>query len=247
MIQKFGQMILLGVETLKVLPLIFKQRRKILEQLYVMGNESLLMACILAVFIGGVIALQSGPVMVERGISSTVGGLVGLALCKELAPVMMSVLAAGRVGSSIAAELGSMKVYQEIDALRTLSIDPVEYLVLPRVVAMTIAVPLLVVFADLFGWVGGAVVSITNPEIGLTWQAYFSSLDSLVAFDDFLSGVLKSVFFAIMIAVVCCYMGLQTSGGPRGIGKSVTRAVVYSLVLILIFDYLLTRILMIIL
>lgn len=247
MIRKFGEMILLGMHTLQALPLIFRQRKKILEQLYAMGNESLLMACILAVFIGGVIALQSGPVMVERGISSTVGGLVGLALCKELAPVMMSVLAAGRVGSAIAAELGSMKVYHEIDALKTLAIDPVSYLVLPRVVAMTIAVPLLVIFADLFGWVGGAIVSISNPDIGLTWQAYFNSLNSLVDFSDFLSGILKSIVFAIMIAVVCCYMGLQTTGGPRGIGRSVTRAVVYSLVFILIFDYLVTRILMIVL
>ena len=240
-------MMMLGVETLRLLPRIVKQKRKILEQLYIMGNESLLMACILAVFIGGVIALQSGPVLVERGISSAVGGLVGLALCKELAPVMMSVLAAGRVGSSIAAELGSMKIYQEIDALRTLSINPIEYLVLPRVVAMTIAVPLLVIFAIFFGWVGGATVSITNSEIGLTWQAYFNSLDSLVSFRDCLSGVLKSVVFASIISVVCCYMGLQTTGGPRGIGHSVTRAVVYSLVFILVFDYLLSRILMVIL
>lgn len=247
MIQKFGEMIMLGIDTFKALPLMFRHRRKILEQLYIMGNESLLMACILAVFIGGVIALQSGPVMVERGISSTVGGLVGLALCKELAPVMMSVLAAGRVGSAIAAELGSMKVYHEIDALKTLAINPVHYLVLPRVVAMTIAVPLLVIFADLFGWVGGALVSMTNPEIGLSWQAYFNSLKSLVDLKDVMSGVLKSVIFALMIALVCCYMGLQTTGGPRGIGKSVTRAVVYSLVCILIFDYLATRTLMIIL
>jgi phospholipid/cholesterol/gamma-HCH transport system permease protein len=247
MLKKFGEISLLAFETFKALPLCFRHRRKILEQLYVMGNESLLMACILAVFIGGVIALQSGPVMVERGIASTVGGLVGLALCKELAPVMMSVLAAGRVGSAIAAEIGSMRVYQEIDALKTMAIDPVHYLVLPRVVAMTIAVPLLVIFADLFGWVGGALVSMANPEIGIPWRAYFNSLNSLVDFRDFISGVLKSVVFAVLISVVCCYMGLQTTGGPRGIGKSVTRAVVYSLVLILIFDYLVTRILMIIL
>ncbi|MCD8534049.1 MAG: ABC transporter permease [Verrucomicrobia bacterium] len=247
MFRKFGEMILLGLETFRALPLCWRHRKKILEQFYVMGNESLLMACILAIFIGGVIALQSGPVMVERGIASTVGGLVGLSLCKELSPVMMSVLAAGRVGSAIAAEIGSMRVYQEIDALRTMSINPIHYLVLPRVVAMTVAVPMLVIFANLFGWVGGALVSMGNPDINIPWRAYFNSLNSLVDIRDILSGVLKSVVFAVLIAVVSCYMGLQTSGGPRGIGKSVTQAVVYSLVLILIFDYLATRILMIIL
>src|SRR5206468_6106638 len=104
-------------------------------QFFEIGNASLLMACILSLFIGGVIALQTGPILVERGLASAVGGLVGISMCKELGPVMMSVLIAGRIGSAMAAEIGSMRVYQEIDALRTMNISPINYLVLPRMVA----------------------------------------------------------------------------------------------------------------
>ncbi len=123
------------------------------------------MVCVLSFFIGAVIALQTGPVLVERGLASAVGGLVGISVAKELAPVMMAILIAGRIGSAMAAEIGSMRVYQEIDALRTMNINPIHYLVLPRMLAMAIALPLLVVFAILVGWFGGAVVAaIQQPD-----------------------------------------------------------------------------------
>src|SRR5204862_2438229 len=118
------------------------------------------MVCILSFFIGGVIALQTGPLLVERGLASTVGGVVGISICKELAPIMMSILIAGRIGSAMAAEIGSMQVYQEIDALRTMNINPIHYLVLPRLVAIAIALPVLVLFSILVGWVGGAAVAV---------------------------------------------------------------------------------------
>src|SRR5262245_65277167 len=133
------------------------------------------MACVLALFIGGVIALQTGPVLAERGLSSAIGGLVGLSICKELAPVMMSVLIAGRIGSAMAAEIGSMRVYQEIDALRTMNINPIHYLVLPRMIAISIALPILVIFAILIGWFGGGMVAGFNEKIGLTFQAFLRS------------------------------------------------------------------------
>ena len=202
------------------------------------------MACILSLFIGGVLALQSGPVLVERGLGSYIGGLVGLSLCKELAPVMMSVLIAGRIGSAMAAEIGSMRVYQEIDALRTMNINPIHYLVLPRMIAIAIALPMLVVFSIMVGWMGGAMVSALNADIGITFQSYFGNLSSLVQIGDILNGLFKSFAFAIIIGSVSCHQGLQTIGGPRGIGRSVTKAVVNSLVFILTFDYILTRILL---
>src|SRR5690349_6877722 len=117
MFQNIGEMVLLLVRTLGSLPLLMRQRRKVFDQLFEIGNASLLMACILSLFIGGVIALQTGPVLAERGLQRVIGGLVGLSICKELAPVMMSILIAGRIGSAMAAEIGSMRVYQEIDAL----------------------------------------------------------------------------------------------------------------------------------
>ncbi len=215
-----------------------------LDQFFEIGNASLLMVCILSFFIGGVIALQTGPLLVERGLASAVGGVVGFAIAKELAPVMMSILIAGRIGSAMAAEIGSMRVYQEIDALRTMNINPIHYLVLPRLVAIAIALPLLVTFAILVGWLGGALVCVANDQIALSFAAFFSGLRDVVDIKDVVNGVFKSFVFALIIGVVSCHQGLITLGGPRGIGRSVTKAVVNSIVLIVIFDYILTRILL---
>ena len=151
MFQNLGEMLLLFWRTVRALPFTWRHRRKVLEQLFEIGNASLLMACILSLFIGGVIALQSGPVLRERGLVSALGGLIGLSLAKELAPVMMAVLISGRIGSAMAAEIGSMAVYQEIDALRTMNINPTYYLVLPRMVAISIALPVLVIFSIIIG------------------------------------------------------------------------------------------------
>jgi phospholipid/cholesterol/gamma-HCH transport system permease protein len=244
MFRELGQMLILFGRTLRALPRAWRQRRKIFEQLFDIGNASLFMAGVLSLFIGGVIALQSGPVLVERGLGQLLGGLVGLAICKELAPVMMSILIAGRIGSAMAAEIGSMRVYQEIDALRTMNIDPVDYLVLPRLVAMAIALPALVIFSILIGWMGGAFVAAFNPQIAVNFTAYFENLRFNVDLGDLCNGLFKSFIFAVIIGVVCCQQGLATTGGPRGIGRSVTRSVVNSIVIILILDYFLTRVLL---
>src|SRR5437667_5199980 len=180
MFQNVGEMLVLLWRTILSLPMIFRQRQKVFDQLFEIGNASLLMACILSLFIGGVIALQTGPVLAERGLSSAIGGLVGISICKELAPVMMSVLIAGRIGSAMAAEIGSMRVYQEIDALRTMNINPIHYLVLPRIVAITVALPILVLFSILVGWIGGALVCSLNHQIHLSFSAYFNNLRQAV-------------------------------------------------------------------
>lgn len=237
-------MMLLFWRTLQAIPQSWRHRRKIAEQLFEIGNASLLMACILSLFIGGVIALQSGPVLQERGLVQVLGGLVGLSLCKELAPVMMAVLISGRIGSAMAAEIGSMAAYQEIDALRTMNINPVTFLVLPRMVAICIALPTLVVFSILIGWLGGGLVAAFNERIHLGFEGYFGNLRDVVEVRDVVNGLVKSFFFAIIIGIVSCHQGLNTRGGPRGIGRSVTKAVVNSLVLILILDYFLTRFLL---
>src|SRR5262249_3759541 len=200
--------------------------------------------CILSFFIGGVIALQTGPLLVERGLHSAVGSVVGTAICKELAPVMMSILIAGRIGSAMAAEIGSMRVYQEIDALRTMNISPIDYLVLPRLTAIAVALPLLVIFGILVGWLGGALVCVANNRSDISFEAFRAGLRNVVEIKDVANGVFKSFCFALIIGVVSCHQGLITRGGPRGIGRSVTKAVVNSIVLIVIFDYVLTRLLL---
>ncbi len=244
MFQNIGEMIVLFWRTLKASPMIVRQRYKVYDQLFEIGNASLLMACILALFIGGVITLQTGPVLAERGLSSAIGGLVGLSMCKELAPVMMAVLIAGRIGSSMAAEIGSMRVYQEIDALRTMNINPIHYLVLPRIAAISVALPVLVLFAVLVGWFGGGLVAVFNEKVAITFQAFFSNLRDVVKLGDVVNGLFKSFVFAVVIGTVSCHQGLITIGGPRGMGRSVTKAVVNSIVLILILDYFLTRFLL---
>jgi phospholipid/cholesterol/gamma-HCH transport system permease protein len=241
MFQNVGEILVLFGRTLRALPHSWRHRRRIGEQLFEIGNASLLMACILSLFIGGVVALQSGPVLRERGLVSALGGLVGLSICKELAPVMMAVLISGRIGSAMAAEIGSMAVYQEIDALRTMNINPTYYLVLPRMVAISIALPALVIFSILVGWFGGSLVSALNQDIALGFQPFFNNLQSMVGIGDILNGLIKSFVFAVVIGIVSCHQGLNTRGGPRGIGRSVTKAVVNSIVLVLILDYFLTR------
>ncbi len=241
MFQNIGEMVVLFWRTLLSLPMTWRQRHKVCEQFFEIGNASLLMVCILSFFIGAVIALQTGPVLVSRGLSNAVGGVVGISICKELAPVMMSILIAGRIGSAMAAEIGSMQVYQEIDALRTMNINPIQYLVLPRVVAIATALPLLVIFAILVGWLGGAFVSMANPHIDISFASFLSALREVVMIKDVANGVFKSFIFALLVGTVSCHQGLITRGGPRGIGRSVTKAVVNSIVLIVIFDYLLTR------
>jgi phospholipid/cholesterol/gamma-HCH transport system permease protein len=243
MFQNIGEMVLLFWATLAALPLAWRQRQKVFEQFFEIGNASLLMVCILSFFIGGVIALQTGPVLVENSLRNAVGGVVGISICKELAPVMMSILLAGRIGSAMAAEIGSMRVYQEIDALRTMNINPIHYLVLPRIVALSIGLPLLVIFAILVAWLGGAVVCVANYRIDIAFSEFFSDLRSIVHLKDTANGVFKSLVFAVVIGIVSCHQGLITKGGPRGIGRSVTKAVVNSIVLIVILDYILTRIL----
>src|SRR5262245_3690562 len=189
MFENIGEMLVLLWRTVQALPKVVRQRQKVYDQLFEIGNASLLMACILSLFIGGVIALQTGHVLAQKGLSSSIGGLVGLSMCKELAPVMMAVLIAGRVGSAVSAEIGSMRVYQEIDALRTMNINPIDYLVLPRIFAISCALPLLVIFSILVGWIGGAIVCRFNQDVHISFEGFFNNLAEMVEAKDVLNGL----------------------------------------------------------
>ncbi len=241
MFYNIGQIILLFWRTIQALPNAWLERKKVYDQLFEIGNASLLMVCILSLFIGGELALETGPTLVERGLSGVLGRMVGLSMCKEFGPVMMAILIAGRIGSAMAAEIGSMRVYQEIDALRTMNISPVNYLVMPRLIAMVIALPALVIFSIPVGWLGGALVSTFNSSISVPVESFFHDLREGIGVSDVVHGLVKAFVFAIAIGLISCHQGLVTIGGPRGIGRSVTKAVVNSIVVILILDYFVTR------
>ncbi len=239
-----GGLLGLLVETLYWCKASFSNSEKVFAQLYIIGNQTLPVGALIALFSGGVLALQAGPTLAQFGLEENVGGLVGLTIVKEIGPIMASILIAGRVGSAMTAELASMSVYEEIDALKTMDINPVRYLVMPRFIATVIALPILVIYMDVVGWFGGAVVSVVNPEVHLSFDVYFRNLSELVDFTAVMNGLIKAMFFGVIISIVCCYVGLKTKGGPREIGSSVTKAVVMSFVLVLVSDYFITRILL---
>ncbi|MBS0661976.1 MAG: ABC transporter permease [Verrucomicrobia bacterium] len=221
-----------------------RQRTRFFEQCYLIGYTTLPIVAILSFFIGSVLALQAGYSMQNFGAKQFIGSLVGLSMARELGPVMVAILLAGRVGSAITAELASMKVYQEVDALVTMNIPPARILVLPRLAAVLAMVPVLAIIADLVGWFGGAIVAKYVAFISIEPEAYFTALRRFMKFKDVMNGLIKAECFGFVVTLVCCNIGLNTRGGPREIGAAVTRAVVVSLILILVLDYFVTKVLM---
>ena len=242
-LEGFGSTWLLLLRTLSYAGTLPRQFGRFIDQCYLIGYTTLPIVAILSFFIGSVLALQAGYSMQNFGTQQFIGSLVGLSMARELGPVMVAILLAGRVGSAIAAELASMKVYQEIDALETMNIPPARILVLPRLAAVLVMVPVLAIIADLVGWFGGALVSKYTKIIGIEPEAYFAVLRQYTHFHDVINGLIKAEIFGFVVVLVCCNIGLNTRGGPREIGASVTRAVVVSLILILVLDYLVTQVL----
>ena len=242
-LEGFGSTLQLLLRALSYAGTLPRQRARFIEQCYMIGYTTLPIVAILSFFIGSVLALQAGYSMQNFGTQQFIGSLVGLSMARELGPVMVAILVAGRVGSAIAAELASMKVYQEVDALVTMNIPPARMLVLPRLAAALVMVPVLALIGDLVGWFGGALVSKYTSIISIEPEAYFAVLRHYTHFSDVLNGLIKAEIFGFVVVLVCCNIGLNTRGGPREIGASVTRAVVVSLILILVLDYFVTQIL----
>ncbi|MCM2273553.1 MAG: ABC transporter permease [Candidatus Didemnitutus sp.] len=236
-----GGVVLLAARTARHVPTLRHQARRFIEQCFLIGYTSLPIVTILSFFIGSVLALQAGYSMQNFGAKQFIGSLVGLSLVRELGPVMVAILLAGRVGSAITAELASMKVYQEIDALVTMNIPPERMLVLPRLAAVLFMMPVLTLIANLCGWYGGALVSQYTTFISVDNEAYFAALKRYMEWKDVWDGLVKAEVFGFVVVLVCCYIGLNTRGGPREIGMSVTKAVVSSLILILVLDYFVTK------
>jgi len=204
------------------------------------GVDSWSITVLTAIFTGMVMASQFAIGLQPFGASLYTGKLVSLGIVRELGPVLTALLVGGRVGAGFTAELGSMAVTEQIDAIRALGADPVRKLVVPRVRAMIIALPLLTMLADLIGCFGGAMITVA--EVNVTWRfAVQQMLDTIDPY-DLNHGLLKSLFFGYFIAIIGCWMGMRTFGGTEGVGLATTRAVVYTSITILVSDFILTRI-----
>lgn len=240
-LEGIGSTVQLLLRSASYLPSLPRQFGRLVEQCYLIGYTTLPIVAILSFFIGSVLALQAGVATQNLAGKQFIGLLVGLTMARELGPVMAAILLAGRVGSAIAAELASMKVYQEVDALVTMNIPPAKILVLPRLVATLLMMPVLTIIADLVGWFGGAIVAKYTKMIAIEPVSYFATMRQYMDFGDVLNGLIKAQVFGFVVVLVCCNIGLNTRGGPREIGASVTRAVVTSLILILVLDYFVTK------
>ncbi len=239
--QTVGEMIALLCEMLYFFKEAPRNLTSIFRQMSIVGIETLPIAMLVALFVGMVLSVQTGSELALYGTQEAIGAIVGLSMVKELGPVMTSLLVAGRVGSSMAAEIGAMQVYEEIDALKTLEINPVRYLAMPRLIACLFAVPALVAFAMVVGIIGGGIVAEVNPKIDVPFNVYYENMTRAINYKDIVKGLFKAMVFGGIIAHVGCYVGFKASGGARGIGESTTRSVVLSFLLIMIANYLLTR------
>jgi phospholipid/cholesterol/gamma-HCH transport system permease protein len=209
-------------------------------QMDTIGVGSLQIVAITGFFSGAVMALQMYHALAQYGQMGKTGQLVAITLVRELGPVLTALMVAGRNASGIASELGSMKVTEQIDAMRALGTDPLQKLVTPRLIATAVMLPLLVIIADFVGMFGGWVISHFN--LGIPSKQYWTSVWQALDWSDIGQGLLKPLVFAVVISLIGCYYGLRTTGGTQGVGRSTTQAVVAATVLVFILDLLITKI-----
>lgn len=215
--------------------------RHVLRQMAHLGVDSLPIVALTMLFTGMVMTVQIAHEFIKYGAQSSVGGVVAIAVGRELSPVLTGVVAAGRVGAAITAEIGSMKVTEQIDALRVMATNPVAYLIVPRLIACVVMLPVLVIFADMIGTVGGYLVA--TLYAGINSFTFMNSIKVFAVINDVTGGLIKSMFFGAIIAVVGCYKGLTTAEGAEGVGQATTGSVVTSMILIFISNYFLSLIL----
>jgi len=216
--------------------------RECVRQLASIGVGSASIVLLTALFTGMVMALQTGIALERFGAKLYVGGVVGLALARELGPILTALMVGGRVGAGISAEIGAMQVTEQVDAIRSLGADPVQKLVLPRVVAATLALPLLTAMANVLGIIGGMLIALS--QFGITANFYMENVVWAVTLQDVLSGLAKTFAFGWIIAMVGCFMGFETTGGTVGVGRATTTAVVVASITVLVADFFLTKLLL---
>lgn len=233
--EELGQVFKLLISIIRFAPTAVKSRRLLLNQMEHIGVNSIPLVLIIATFTGAVAAWQAAYQLKGLAPMSFLGTATSRAIITELGPVLTGIVIAGRVGASIAAELGSMKVTEQIDALETMAINPARFLAMPRVLAALIMMPVLAVFANIIAVVGAYFIS--NYFLGISYNVYFQSVKRYFEFWDFSFGLIKAMIFGGVTSLVGCHIGFRTEGGAEGVGNSTIRSFVLSAALILIFDY----------
>jgi phospholipid/cholesterol/gamma-HCH transport system permease protein len=213
-------------------------RRNTLDQMVAVGPASVLIALITAAFVGMVFTIQVSREFINFGATSAIGGVLAISLARELAPVLTAVILAGRVGSAFAAEIGTMQVTEQIDALYMLKTDPIDYLVIPRVIACFLMLPILTILSFVTGMIGGLIIA--NLMYGISNSIFLNSVHDLLSTWDLITSMIKGSVFGVLIAVIGSSWGLTTTGGAKGVGQSTTTAVVTALLAIFITNFFLS-------
>lgn len=212
--------------------------RNTLNQLAFIGTDSLPITLVTALAVGMVFCLQISGVMIKYGSSGVIGGVTAMSLSRELAPIFTAVVVAGRVGAAITAEIGSMKVTEQLDALTAMAVPPMYYLLLPRIISAVLMLPMLTLLALAVGLIGATIVGVFSS--GLIASAFVDSIRSLLLPEDVAKALLKSAFFGLIISTIACFHGVRTGQGAQGVGESTTKSVVTSLIAIFISNYFLS-------
>jgi phospholipid/cholesterol/gamma-HCH transport system permease protein len=239
-VQAFQDFIILGARALRNIfrPPLYTD--DIALQMDIIGVQSLPVVMLTGFFTGGVMGLQMSRALATYGAQAQIGQIVSITLVRELGPVLTAWMIAGRNGSGIASELGSMKVTEQIDAMRALGTDPIQKLVTPRVIAAAVMLPLLTIIADFMGILGGYAIAVSVMNI--TGAQYWGLVWRSLAWNDVVQGLLKPFVFALIISLVGCYYGMQTTGGTQGVGRSTTQAVVVAQIWIIVVTFFIGRI-----
>jgi phospholipid/cholesterol/gamma-HCH transport system permease protein len=229
-----GDLSLLIFETFIWIPVRPMKRKRILSQARIVGIESFPIVTMVAFFTGMILALQMAYQMQKLSSEIYIANLVAVALTRELAPVLTALIVAGRIGAAITAEIGTMVVTEQVDALQTLAANPIKYLVVPRFLALALMMPVLTVYADVIGIFGGYLICVL--KLGIGSQMYINMTFDALVVKDVITGLIKTVFFGMIIALIGCYEGLKTKGGAEGVGRATTLSVVTSFILIIATD-----------
>lgn len=250
LLEKIGEQVIGGLENAGRIMILFISTigrlnhanfKHVIRQMAHLGVDSLLIVKLTTLFTGMVLTVQTAHEFIKYGAQASVGGVVAIAMGRELSPVLTGVVVAGRVGAAIAAEIGSMKVTEQIDALRVMATNPIAYLVVPRLIACVLMMPILVVYADIIGTFGGYLVATLYSDISS--YTFLNSIKVFADIGDVTGGLIKSMFFGGIVAIIGCHKGLTAAPGAEGVGKATTGSVVTSMILIFISNYFLSLVL----
>ncbi len=223
---------------LKILKFIFKGKvyfSNVAEQFIALGVKSLFIATFTAIFVSMVLVLQTGLQLEKFGAKLSVAGISAIALFREMIPVIVALIVGAKIASSITAEIGTMKVSEQLDAMEMMAVNPFSYLIIPKVLAVSLSFPLLVLYCDVAGIVAGAVIA--NLSLNINLSSFFTVASNFLDYMDFLIGLFKSIIFGIIIGIIGTYYGYKTSGGAKGVGIYTTYSVITTLIIVIILDF----------